>query len=85
MSKKTGKSKKYTLIKDNLIYKGPYKQDRLNVLFQRSEFLKQWNAPYIIHPNSEILTSDVGYFVTFPNLTLDYPIQCEPHTKVLVV
>ena len=79
--RRTGKSKKYTFIKDNLIYKGPYKQDRLNVLFQRSEFLKQWNAPYIIHPNSEILTSDVGYFVTFPNLALDYPIQCEPHTE----
>lgn len=79
--KRTGKYKQFTLVQGSRIVKGPYTEDRLSRLMARSVQLKKWKVPLIVHPNSEVLTSAVGPFVTYPNLAEGYPVESDPHTE----
>lgn len=79
--KRTGSAKQFTLMRGDLIYKGPYTQERLDRLLSRSEQLRKWNIPLIVHPNPEVLMSEVGPFVTYPNLAAGYPVESDPHTE----
>jgi alkylated DNA repair dioxygenase AlkB len=80
--KRTGKNKKYVIMRQNLIIKGPYKKNNLDILLRRSQMCKEWNSPYIVHPNENILMSSNGdQFITFPNLAIDYPMEFISHVE----
>lgn len=79
--KRTSKYKQFVIIKSNLIIKGPYSKEKLELLLNRSLILKSWNAPFLLHPNSDIINSNNGHFITFPNLAVEYPIESILHTE----
>jgi hypothetical protein len=59
----------------------------LKNLIDRSIFFRQYHVPLIVLPifNSdetvEVLQSEEGSFVTYPNLAFGYPTLCEWHTE----
>ena len=79
--RRTGKNKQYVFMKGDKVYKGPYKMEKIQHIFDISKKTKEWQTPYIVHPFSQTENSDEGPFITFPNIALDYPIQCELHTE----
>lgn len=68
--KRTGKSKQFVFLCGDEVWKGPYKQDKINTILSRSEVLKRWRTPLIVHP----LRVEQEWIV-FPNIGKDYPIE----------
>lgn len=67
--KRTGRGKQFVFINGNEIWKGPYKQERIDTIFERSKILKSWNTPLIVHP-----LRVEGEWIIFPNISVDYPL-----------
>src|SRR5262245_53210008 len=83
--KRTGKTKQFTIMVDDKIYKGPYQPQRLKNLTERSTFFRKNGTPLVILPlmnpdgSIQIHQSEAGPFLTYPNLAHGYPVVCQPH------
>lgn len=64
---RTSNRKQFVFIRHKDVIKGPFKEERVQEVFRRSEQLKTWRTPYIVHPK-EVLESDVGYFIIYPKV-----------------
>lgn len=67
--KRTGKNKQFVFYNGDEVWKGPYSQDKIDMIMHRSQMMKIWKTPLIVHP----LRSE-GEWVIFPNIAADYPI-----------
>ena len=67
--KRTGRNKQFVFYCGDKIYKGPYSKDKIYVILSRSETLKKWGTPLIVHP-----LEVEGDFLVYPNLAKDYAI-----------
>jgi hypothetical protein len=66
--KRTGRGKQLVILGCKIVWKGPYlNRNKVTSLLNRSEWLKYWNSPLIVHPVSVVDTPD-GQFVNFPNV-----------------
>lgn len=79
--RRTGARKQFVFIQGDRVYKGPYTQDKINRIKSVSSKLQEWNAPFVVHPYPETFSSQQGLFISYPNLSKDYPQQCEQHTE----
>lgn len=65
----------------DLVLKGPYTNNGLIILRQRRHFLTQWQTPYVVLATDEILSTDGGQYLVYPNLCQHYPITSETHQE----
>lgn len=68
--KRTGKNKQFTFLNGDEVWKGPYSQSKMDMIMMRSNIMKQWKTPLIVHP----LRTE-GEWIIFPNVAKDYPIE----------
>ncbi len=77
---RTAATKQFTFLQGDFVLKGPYwpKQvDRLNRIFERAEYFRQWKTPCVTLPLG-ILQSDEGPFIVYTNLAAGYPVESLP-------
>ena len=92
--KRTGKHKQFVFqtvlngLGGPTVIKGPYNAERVNLIVNRSNKLKEWNVPFIVHPNQVIsgtgLNGEPAYYIEYPNLAEGYPISCTPYVENMV-
>jgi len=68
--KRTARHKQVAFLNGEEVWKGPYKQDRIDTILARSKILKHWNTPLIVHP-----LRVEGEWIIFPNVAAEYPIE----------
>lgn len=77
---RTAASKQFTFLQGEYVLKGPYwprQVDRLNRIFERAEYFRQWKTPCMTLPLG-ILESDEGPFIVYTNLAAGYPVESIP-------
>ena len=99
---RTSENKPFTFLNGDIVIKGPYKWEQVEKILSRSETLKDWNAPFIIHPikylkldtnvtskKPEIISlyrkyisSGNIFFLVYPNVSRDYPVEVEKYKYV---
>jgi hypothetical protein len=73
---RTGHGKVFSFYRGDLFYKGPYSKSKAENVITRSEILKQWKTPYIVHPiKVEQESGNGNYWIIYENLSKDYPIE----------
>ncbi len=68
--KRTGKRKQFVFLNGEEVWKGPYKQDKIDTIMERSAIFKSWKTPLVVHP-----LRVEGEWIVFPNITREYPIE----------
>lgn len=79
--KRTSKNKQFVFMNGEHVYKGPFnKGGRLKNVTDRKDFFIKWNTPHVVLP-IEVIESDEGSFIVYPNIAKDYPLESEPYTE----
>ncbi len=78
--KRTSKNKQFVIINGDYAIKGPYTENRLNNVVNRSKILSEWESTVAVLMIDQFDSSD-GIFVRFPNIMKGYNLESEPHQE----
>lgn len=67
--KRTSRYRQFVFYKGDKVYKGPYIKEKMDIILARSEILKKWNTPLIVHP-----VGVLENFLIYDNISKDYEI-----------
>lgn len=77
--KRTGRHKQFVFIDPSnvdVVYKGPYSEERLATMIERSEKFSQWRTPHVVLPDlDKVLTGTGGYYLSYPNISKHYALD----------
>jgi len=84
--RRTGRHKQFTFVfreDPTWIYKGPYSTEKVNRYAKRVAVLQLWALPDVVLPDPQVFPGAGGWFIRFPNMAKEYPVEVEPgmHTE----
>ena len=84
--RRTGRHKQFTFVfkeDPTWIYKGPYSTEKVNRYAKRVAVLQLWALPDVVLPDPQVFPGAGGWFLRFPNMAKEYPVEVEPasHTE----
>lgn len=79
--RRTSRHKKFSILTPKYFYKGPFRQDQLEVIEERVLKVLEWSLPHVFLPSKKVFrVSDDGVMIRYQNLE-DYPFESEEHTE----
>lgn len=71
---RTSKHKQFVFMYQDCVIKGPYKEEKYNLLISRYQILKSWSSLAIVY-NEDCFQGELGYYFKYPNLMADYELE----------
>ena len=68
--------KQFVILYGSVALKGPFTKDAATVIHSRSETLKKWNSPAVLHPLG-CGSNEEGYWIIYDNLLKGRDKECE--------
>ena len=78
--KRTGKQKQFIFLDGDYATKGPYSENRLTNVVNRSKILSEWKSTVAVLMVDQF-TIDDGSFIRFPNIMKGYNLESEHHQE----
>ena len=77
---RTSKHKQFVFMYQDCVIKGPYKEEKYNLLLERYQILKSWDSPEVVY-YTDCFLGELGYYFKYPNLMSNYQLEFVEHNE----